>query len=545
MPKILRAYYDFRGGLNTDAAIDNLADNELEQADNIVLLERGGIVKRKGSRRINATSYNEPVEQLIEWPRDDGRVQLLAIVGNKLCEVDEEDGSITPVCTVASRRIGYFFLQDRMYFVDGSEFRVYDGSTVERVEPSVRYGTAQVRGGGAISLSWKVEDDDARHGSRTTEGESGPAPTLPEIPYKNLEHIRRCKYVIRHPNSYRIFAAGDSENISALYYSEPGDPGHWKPTSVLYPVTGEGPILGLAIFGDALLAFYRRSIWAWRGIDPDADATWFRLPTGVGTSSDKSIALTPGTLTFLSDDGIYCISPAILGFNVALQPTEGMVLNLAKNKVQNLIRSIAKPEEAVGVYDPHRGRYLLAYTEPGAERNTKILVYDWSIHAFTVYTNLQVNDFLARPDGTLLAATYGHILQLEVGDSDDGNPIPMVVKTKQYNLDAPFHKKRIFRLYMSFRQPEQDTSIVTLRLYVDGTLENEIENSHVYENFVWGKSDWGAIWGFRDQVTTRSRISAGGHRVQVEFINLQADVPTTIYGLAFEYRPVRAKGMRL
>lgn len=496
MPKILRAYYDFRGGLNTDAAIDNLADNELEQADNIVLLERGGIVKRKGSRRINATSYNKPVEQLIEWPRDDGRVQLLAIVGNQLCEVDDEDGSITPVCTVASRRIGYFFLQDRMYFVDGSEFRVYDGSTVES-------------------------------------------------PYTNLEHIHRCKYVIRHPNSHRIFAAGDSENISALYYSEPGDPGEWKPTSVLFPVTGEGPILGLAIFGDALLAFYRRSIWAWRGIDPDEDATWFRLPTGVGTSSDKSIALTPGTLTFLSDDGIYCISPAILGFNVALQPTEGLVLNLAKNKVQNLIRSIEKPEEAVGVYDPHRGRYLLAYTEPDAERNTKILVYDWSIHAFTVYTNLQVNDFLARPDGTLLAATHGHILQLEVGDSDDGNPIPMVVKTKQYNLDAPFHKKRIFRIYMSFRQPEQDTSIVTLRLYVDGTLENEIVNSHVYENFVWGKSNWGAIWGFRDQVTTRSRISAGGHRVQVEFVNLQADVPTTIYGLAFEHRPVRAKGERL
>jgi len=33
--KQLRSYYDFRGGLNTDAAPDNMLDNELVRADNV------------------------------------------------------------------------------------------------------------------------------------------------------------------------------------------------------------------------------------------------------------------------------------------------------------------------------------------------------------------------------------------------------------------------------------------------------------------------------------------------------------------------------
>lgn len=502
MAKQLRSYFDFRGGLNTDAAIDNLADNELMQADNVDLLERGGITKRKGTIRLNSVSYNAPVEQLIDWPRESGAVELLAIVGDKLCSVDESDWTIKDITTVAGRRVRHFVFQDRFYFVDGEKFRVYDGEQVSVVQPS-----------------------------EAAEG--------------NIDHIHRCRFLLRHPNSFRFFAAGDSEAVNAVYFSEPNDPGGWKTTSVLFPATAEGPVTGLALFGDALLVFYPRSVWAWRGLDPEADATWYRLPTGVGTSAPESIALTPGTLTFLADDGLYTISPAILGYNVTLEPVTEMVHNIAANRVQKLIRQIEDPEKAVGLYDSINSRYLLAYTEPGDQRNTKILVYDWSVGAFTVYTGLQVNDFLLRRGGAVYIATHGYIVQMNVGHSDSGAPILMTARTKQFNLDYPFHKKRILRLYMSFKQPEQGTSLVSMRLYVDGTLENEIKHSQVYDNFVWGDSEWGAIWGFRDQVTTRSAISASGHRVQVEFVNEQADVPTTVYGLAFEYRPVRAKGMRL
>ena len=502
--KQLRSYYDFRGGLNTDAALDNMLDNELVRADNVDLLERGGIVKRKGYVRLNEEHYGFQVEQIIEWPRDSGESWLLAIVGPNLCRIREDQSYQAEILApVASDKIGHFFLQDKFYFVDGQSYRVYDGSTVENVEPY---------------------DDETN----------------------DLEPIKRCRFVVRHPNSYRIFAAGDSQNPKAWYFSEPNDPTYFKETNVLHPTTGDGPVQGLAVFGDALVVFYRHSLWVWRGTDPETDAVWHKVPSGVGTMAPWSVDLTPNSMTFLGEGGLYAISPAILGFDVTIEPTEGMVLNLAKNKVEKLIREIRDPSRATGIFDAKNQRYRLACTDAEGVRNNQILVFDWNLGAFTRYTGIAVNHFLYRLNGDLLAATNGFIIKMGVGYRDHDQPIPMDVLTKAYNLDFPFHKKRLLRLYCSFRQPDQETSKITLRLYVDDILRAEILEEGLYENFVWGKSIWGeAIWGFRNTITTRTRIYGSGHRVQVQFFNDQLDDPTTVYGIAFEFRPSRAKGRLL
>lgn len=501
--KLLKSYYNFLGGLNTDAAVDNLMDNELIQADNVDLIERGGIMKRRGTKRLNGESYGAQVEQLIEWPRDNGETWLLAVVGDKLCRVrDDEDYRIEEVATVAVPKVGHFFLQDKFYFVDGKTFRVYDGETVSDVKP---------------------DNEDTN----------------------DLSRVARCRFVVRHTNSFRIFAAGDPEDPSALYFSEPNAPGFFKATSILYPTTGDGPVTGIVAFGDALLVFYKHSVWAWRGVDPDTDAVWHRLPTGVGTEAADTVALTPNSLTFLGQSGIYAISPGLLGYDVTVEPTEGMVMNLARNKVERLIRNIERPDIATAVFDSHNQRYLLAYTDEGGARNNRILVFDWNVGAFTRYTGLYANDFLYRLNGDLLMATNGYIVKMGVGFNDDDKPIEMTVRTKNFNLDYPFHKKNFLRLYISFRQPEQRTSQLTLRLYVDDILREEIIEAALYENFVWGVSKWGDIWGFRSNVTTRTRIYGSGHRVQMEFYNAQDNDPTTIYGLAFEFRPKRAKGRLL
>src|SRR5690606_20079437 len=494
--KQLRSYYDFRGGLNTDAALDNMLDNELVRADNVDLLERGGIVKRKGYVRLNEEHYGFQVEQIIEWPRDSGESWLLAIVGPNLCRIREDQSYQAEILApVASDKIGHFFLQDKFYFVDGQSYRVYDGSTVENVEPY---------------------DDETN----------------------DLEPIKRCRFVVRHPNSYRIFAAGDSQNPTALYFSEPNDPTYFKETNVLHPTTGDGPVQGLAVFGDALVVFYRHSLWVWRGTDPETDAVWHKVPSGVGTMAPWSVDLTPNSMTFLGEGGLYAISPAILGFDVTIEPTEGMVLNLAKNKVEKLIRQIRDPSRATGLLDDKNQRYLLACPDAERGRTNQTLVFDWNLGAFTRYTGIAVNHFLYRLNGDLLAATNGFIIKMGVGYRDHDQPIPMDVLTKAYNLDFPFHKKRLLRLYCSFRQPDQETSKITLRLYVDDILRAEILEEGLYENFVWGKSIWGeAIWGFRNTITTRTRIYGSGHRVQVQFFNDQLDDPTTVYGRAFEFRP--------
>src|SRR5690606_23081037 len=145
----------------------------------------------------------------------------------------------------------------------------------------------------------------------------------------NLGAVAKCTRLVKHPNSYRFFAAGNPEDPAALYFSEPNEPDHWEPSSVLYQTTRDGPVQNIVAFGDALLVFYRHSVWAWRGLDPAEDATWIKLPTGVGTDAPYSIALTPGSLTFFGQSGIYALSPAVLDMNVTIEPTEGLIRNFA------------------------------------------------------------------------------------------------------------------------------------------------------------------------------------------------------------------------
>ncbi len=72
----------------------------------------------------------------------------------------------------------------------------------------------------------------------------------------------------------------------------------------------------------------------------------------------------------------------------------------------------------------------------------------------------------------------------------------------------------------------------------------EIIEKSIYDTFIWGDM-WGEIWGWRSVVTTRSRIGGSGHRVQLQIANNQPGIPTTVYGLALTFRPIRAKGERL
>src|SRR5690606_28401343 len=240
------------------------------------------------------------------------------------------------------------------------------------------------------------------------------------------------------------------ENVSALYYSEPNEPDHFKAYSVLHPTTGDGPVTALYVFGDALLVFYEHSVWVWRGLDPESDVTWHKIPTGVGTVSPYSIALTPNSLTFLGRSGLYAISPAALGYDVTIQPGDGLVTNLAGNRVEKLIREMADPTKASAIFDAHNQRYMLAYTDENGVRNNRILVFDWSVGGFTEYTGLSCNDLLCRLNGDVLGAINQYIIKFGEGYRDfDDQPIRMVARTKQYNLDYPFHKKNLLNLYCS------------------------------------------------------------------------------------------------
>ena len=507
MPKLIKPYMDFRGGLNVDAAPDLVADNELVVADNVDLDERGAINKRKGTVPLNATSYAAQVERLFEWTKNDGSVILMALVGNDLCRI-AEDGTKTVLKTLDAPDIGWFVFQDKFWFT-GKEagvdkFWIYDGTTVAEVTPN------------------SATDN-------------------------NLTPIKRCRFFVWHPNSMRVFAAGDPQDRAALYYSEPNDPTYFKSTNKLYPTTGDGPVYGLAIFSDAMLAFYRRSVWGWKGANPAVDATWRKVPVGKGTVQGQTIRETPGSLTFLSPGGLTAITPAVLAEEtVVLLPTENLVVDLSENKVGSIVRNI---QQACAVYDDRSKRYLLAYSDVQAARPDKVLVFDWELKAFTRYTGFVVNDLLVRSNGDVLVATNGYILRLGQGYKDFDvttggyKAIAFQVKTKQFSLDYPLHIKKLYRFLLAARQYQAETSSVRIDVTCDYKTQS-LNSVSLDASFVWGE-EWGKTWGYTDLITKEGRLRFKGARVQVSFSNEGLDEPLTIYAVGFEFKPRRAKGEKM
>lgn len=517
--RLLRPYIDFRGGLNVDAAPDSLADNELMQADNIDLDERGSAAKRKGTVPLNETSYEAEVEKLIEWPKNDGTKVLLAIIGTTLAKI-EDDGTKTDIKVLSDKNIGYFFFQDKFYFTgketvgeeETDKYWVYDGTDVIEVVANE-----------------EVDND--------------------------LEPIKRCRVFIWHPKNMRVFAALDANDKAALYYSEPNDPAYFKETSKLYPTTGDGPVVTLTLFGDAMLAKYQDSDWAWKGVNPYTDAEWVKLPVGQGTTAADSVVLTPNSLTSLGLGGLYSLNPGLLDYNIVMVTGDELVKNRAINKVANIIRSIVHPETARAVFDKLNERYLLAYgDDPDEPRNNKVLVLDWGLQSFTKYTGWQVNDFLQRSNGDLLVASNGYILKTGQGYKDFDvttgkyKQIKFHVKTKHYclssaNMDLTFYNKVVSRLLIRAKQFDAEASSIELYLTADYRRHN-FDPLPLDESLAWGET-WGNLWGWSDLVTKEAVVKAKGMRFQLEFVNEKINEPVVIYGVAFMFEPRKAKGVRV
>ena len=85
--------------------------------------------KRYGTEFVNGASYASRMGQIFEWPRNDGSV----INGYDGKHAESNNGSKTSLQALAKDRVSMFFLNDNLYFLDGQQYRSYDGSSVSTV----------------------------------------------------------------------------------------------------------------------------------------------------------------------------------------------------------------------------------------------------------------------------------------------------------------------------------------------------------------------------------------------------------------------------
>lgn len=499
MAKQLIQYMDFSGGLNVDSAPDNLADNELETAQNVNLSDRGGFTKRKGIAALNSTSYGFQIEQVFEWLRKDGTAQLMCVGNDDLYEIDN-DGILTKVQDLASntRKVFWFSFRDSLYFGDGVNYYVYNGTTCSVVSAA-----------------------------------SG----------ADLTAVKRCTMAIWHAKSNRFMFCGDSQNKLALYYSEPNEPNNVKAVSVLYPTHMMGEITSIREFGDSVLVQYKYGARFWRGIDPTSDVVWEEIPLKQGAMNDGGVSLTPNSLTFPARGGLYAISPTLLSMPASFQASEGIITNLAENKVSSIIRNISNPLYVRGIYDPQNERFMLAYSETSTTRNDTVLVFDWELQAFTIYTGWDVNDWCLRANGDIVFASNEYVYKIGQGYSDNGVPINCVVETKRYNLGFPANRKVNFKAYGHFKPGGNQQSTVDVQISSeDGSVS--YSNINLNDSFVWGQN-WGGLWGSDKILIKQMKAKLKGNRFQIKFTNNIDEETLTVYGSVFEFKTRKPKGEKV
>lgn len=485
--KELAVFNDFTGGWNTDKSPYNLSPKELALADNVDYSERGSIKKRENIDPYNNNSYEQQVERLFEWRTTSGNTELLAVMEDeKLYRIIDED-DIEEIRQNIGYNISYFVLNEYLYYVDGNEYYRVDEDTfttevvseesfIEIIETAEEF-SAEIDTN--ISLeNENIEEDseevtyaddpdvtfskDTDYEMNYDDGEIKPLSDgdMEEnetyyISYEyeteddnDLEPIRKCKYIIRHTKSNRIFAAGNPDDPSALYWSEMNEPTYFKEVSKLFPTTNDGPIQGLSIMGELLLVFFQNSIWAWRGIDPEADAVWEKLPVKHGTSNHRTIELTEGVLTFVGSSNIYGITSG-----------EGLD-NITDNRVSNVIKDIGNKNDMHAYYDGHNNKYMLAYSESSG-RNDKILTLDFEIGAFGRWDGLgDINDFCLTENNELLMASDNYIYKMY--QDTDYSDIDFYVKTKKEFLQSPYLEKTLKKIYA--RLSDNENTNITLIL---------------------------------------------------------------------------------
>lgn len=371
---------------------------------------------------------------------------------------------------------------------------------------------------GKVSQQTQYDDDVEIKGAHSSMGRTFSVST-------NFDAINRCRFAVRHPKSLRIFYAGDPGNDNALFFSEPNAPEYVKGTSVLFPATDEGPITGLALFMDAVVVFFKHCAYIWRGIDPEMDAIWMRLPIADGVVAHRTICHTTNALTYLGGGGIYSLHPSVIGYNAEVELGNQVVSNITAERVGNVIKSIPVPEKCVATFDRRNRRYILAYQdlEVGGSGNNALLVFEEQFGGACVrWKPIQAHCVYARMNGEVLVGLNGYICMFD-GYTDMGAPVVSHIEG-QYSPATHLVRKLFTKMAIATEGAANDEYKVAT-LIDDQALNFDIDN---------------AVDGFN---TTRLKFRKTGKRFR---LRIKHERPTdfVLYSVGVEYTPTLTYGGR-
>ena len=369
--------------------------------------QSGRLSIAKGYARESDTAFPVPDEaqRLYVWRRTNQRKMLVATAG-KLFVLDETAGEWKQLYDFGTQASAaqYDFLPTK---IASTEYLL------------IANGTARM-------AKWNGESDTAA-AFGSSEGLSDTAVNFVELYYA------------------RLFAAGDAQNPSRLYYSQaPGDTRtieNWTSAEESENVgggfveigTSSDPITGLFALSNQLLIFKRDSLYRLLGDRPGN----FRIQPVNGTMQQPvhtACVRAGDVLYFLTQGGMYYFD----GQTVQRKADA--------DKIQLLLQQVLLPDCEAAV----RGDRLYFSIREGEQGsgNNAILIYDLARGTYMIRRGFETRGLFAAGGTLYLLDGNGFVCRFEEGETYDGVRIDAYWKTPMTDLDSKAVNKRLEELYL-------------------------------------------------------------------------------------------------
>lgn len=352
----------------------------------------------------------------------------------------------------------------------------------------------------------------------------------------------------------RMYTVGSTSLPERVYFSALGDGGTFTvgdyfdvpSQSTTQLGTSGDPITVLAVWGDRLIIFKNRSIWAWD------NTRLIQISNEHGCVGKRAFASTEYGLFFADNDGVY----RLVG---------GNQIEKISRKIQgtwNVIPAARMPEICMAFF---YGRLYVGTAAAGASTNNIILVnylesppdaegqHPWSYWMGTSSNPLAAAQFAVYEASTttlpILVFGAAHAqtctIQIGTGDADydytagtSTEDIASYYKTKIFNNFVWL--KKLFATYKSAGVSSLLTISVETDFGADGTAKNfemSIPGSGVYGTMTYGTGTYGGT----KSIIGSTMISLRGKFFQYTIQNNQASQPWTLYQIKQVFKKLRLR----
>lgn len=510
MSKFLRCYRDFSGGLS-EVANDNMDDNQLAQAVNIVPGEGYGICRSFGTEialpRLEGPGSTQNLCCLIDLTLATGDTQTLAFSRDasgcwRLYRYDSAVNIWGLVQSDVPPVRDWFIHGNQLYWLSGTEIDCYDGSQVGRVDqPS-----------GVSEAIW----------------------------------TRLQTAVAVEQRGQRWFYATTNNEV---LFSQIGEAFSIEDTAVINVNTkNDDTITTLHAFGNGLLIFKRYSVHYLSGWDLEGgtDVQLIQLSVTSGTRWGQTVVTMEKGVFYLGENGLYRLYVPNTVLTVAAE-------NVSEHKVSDALFAEGELTEAFAtVWD---NTYFLTVLGSQPDSLRREYRYYPHLEAFFGPFTQEAVSYSLRQGQLYLGIDNGYILRYDKESRHYISPatgglaaIPVYAVTKGFDVaNAMVQDIRLRKVVAVARQYKEEQSHFTVRVKADyRDSAYQVGLVELDESLVYGEGSYGQVyWGWADTVTKELAIKHRTKRLWFFISDEHVDEPLLIYGLGLVFKKRNAKGNRL